>query len=293
MDEDDYIKAHISAQAKRKLEQDEIQKKVGRIVWYCILGIVALILIFGTMYIVNAGERAVLITLGSPSVSTIAEGLHFKMPFFQNIVIFDIKTQKDEVDASSASKDLQTVSAKIAVNYHLEEASAPRIYKEVGVDYINRILSPAIQESVKASTALYTAEELITKRELVRESIRELLKGKMAPRGIVIEDVLITNFDFSKSFNDAIENKVTMEQNALAAKNKLEQIKYEADQRVAQANGEAEAQRIQIEALRVQGGEYYVRLQGINRWNGILPTVVGSNVMPFIGNLNDMQNSTK
>lgn len=240
-----------------------------------------LILIFGSMYIVQAGQRGVLITLGNPSEAVITEGLHFKVPIVQSVVKMDIKTQKDEVEASSASKDLQTVNAKIAVNYHLDSSSAPRIYKEVGIDYVNRILSPAIQESTKAATAQYTAEELITKREQVRETIKALLQEKMSPRGIVVEDVLITNFDFSASFNAAIEAKVTNEQNALAAKNKLAQIEYEAQQRVVQAEAEAKAIEIQAQAVNSKGGRDYVQLQAIQKWNGQLPTVTGG-VTPFI-----------
>lgn len=273
-------------------QEDNKDLIIIRLVLYAIGAIILLMFVFGTFYIVNAGERAVLVTLGSPSDDTIGEGIHFKAPFFQKAIIMDIKTQKDEVDANSASKDLQTVTTKIAVNYHLESGSAPRIYKEIGTDYVNRILSPAIQESTKASTALYTAEELITKREQVRESIKQLLQDKMTSRGLVVEDVLITNFDFSKSFNEAIEAKVTAEQNALAAKNKLEQVKYEADQRVTQAKGEAEAIKIQAQAITTQGGKEYVQLQAIARWNGILPMVTGGNSMPFINVNSASTNST-
>jgi len=253
--------------------------------------VIVTILLFSIFYIVNAGERGVLITLGNPSDSIISEGLHLKLPIIQSVKIFDIKTQKDEIDAIAASKDLQTVSAKVAVNYHLQENSAPRIFREVGIGYVDRILSPAIQESVKASTAQYTAEELITKREFVREEIKTLLISKMEPRGITVEDVLITNFDFSPSFNAAIENKVTMEQNALAAKNKLQQIEFEAQQRVTQAKGEAEAIKIQAAAITVQGGDAYVRLQAIAKWNGILPVATGSGAIPFI-NIATTEDST-
>jgi regulator of protease activity HflC (stomatin/prohibitin superfamily) len=267
-----------------KNNEEETILKPQHVATFAILAFCALlvlVVLFGTFYIVSAGERAVLITLGNPSDTTISEGLHFKLPIIQSKVIFDIKTQKDEVEATSASKDLQTVNAKIAVNYHLEEASAPRIYKEVGVDYVNRILSPAIQESTKASTAQFTAEELITKREQVREKIRELLREKMSPRGIVVEDVLITNFDFSKSFNDAIEAKVTSQQNALKELNNLKAVEYQAQQRVTQAQGEAEAIRIQAAAITSQGGKEYVNLQWIAKWNGVVSQVSGG-ATPFI-----------
>lgn len=253
----------------------------GGLIKFLIILIIVLALVLNTGYIVNAGERGVLVTLGNPSDSIISEGLHFKIPLIQSVIKFDIKTQKDEVEASSASRDLQVVTTKIAVNYHLQQDVAPRIYKEIGVDYVNRILSPAIQESVKASTAQYTAEELITKREVVRESIKTLLIDKMQSRGIIVEDVLITNFDFSQSFNAAIEAKVTAEQNALAAKNKLEQVKYEAQQRVTAAEAEATAIKIQAQAIQAQGGKEYVDLQAINKWDGKLPQITGG-VMPFI-----------
>jgi regulator of protease activity HflC (stomatin/prohibitin superfamily) len=268
---------------EKQTEEQIMQHKIIKGIKIFFITILALILLFSIFYIVNAGERGVLITLGNPSDSVISEGLHFKIPWpIQSVKIFDIKTQKDEVEASAASKDLQTVSAKIAVNYHLQESSAPRIYREVGTGYVDRILSPAIQESVKAATAQYTAEELITKRELVRETIKELLVSKMESRGIVVEDVLITNFDFSKSFNDAIENKVTQEQNALAAKNKLLQIEYEKQQRITQAQGEAEAIKIQAFAIQTQGGKEYVQLQAIAKWDGKLPVATGSGAIPFI-----------
>ena len=263
---------------------DYAKTTIKRVAKIAVLVIVLLIILFGAFYIVGAGERAVLITLGNPSSAIISEGLHFKIPLIQSVQIFDIKTQKDEVEATAASSDLQTVSARVAVNYHLQADSAPRIYKEIGIDYVARILSPAVQESIKASTAKYTAEELITKRENVREAIRVLLQSKMEPRGVIVEDVLITNFDFSKSFNDAIENKVTMEQNALAAKNKLQQIEFEAQQRIAQAKGEAEAISIQAAAIQAQGGAAYVQLQAIMKWNGVMPQVTGG-AMPFL-NLN-------
>ena len=276
-------------------EKNEEKSTEAERVWYVLkyifILVIAVPIFFGAFYIVHAGERAVLITLGNPSNAIISEGLHFKIPLIQSVQVFDIKTQKDEIDATAASKDLQTVSAKVAVNYHLQQDSAPRIYREVGVDYVNRILSPAIQESVKASTAQYTAEELITKREFVREAIRVLLVSKMEARGIIIEDVLITNFDFSETFNAAIENKVTMEQNALAAENKLKQIEFEAKQRIAQANGEAEAIRIQAAAITAQGGAAYVQLQAINKWNGVMPQVTGG-AMPFLNlNLDNQQSS--
>jgi regulator of protease activity HflC (stomatin/prohibitin superfamily) len=193
----------------------------------------------------------------------------------------DIKTQKYEAEASAASKDLQTVTSKIATNYHLTAESVPVLYKEIGIDYQARVIQPLEQEVVKATTAKYTAEELITKREEVRLEMKQVLHDRLITKGIIVEEVSIVNFDFSPSFNSVIEAKVTAEQLKLKAENDLQRIKVEAEQRITQAQGEAEAIKIQATAINSQGGRDYVQLQAISRWDGKLPSVTGG-VVPFI-----------
>lgn len=278
---DDYETERIPKKEQQDLEDTLMTTKIIKFTLIAVLCIFGVILAFNSVYIVNAGERAILITLGNPSDATLTEGLHFKLPIVQSIALMDIKTQKNEVEASAASKDLQTVNTKIAVNYRVDSSSAPSIYKEIGVNYVDRILSPAIQESIKASTAQFTAEELITKREQVRDAIQTILREKMSERGLVIEDVLIIDFEFSKSFNGAIEDKVTAEQNALKELNQLKAVEYQAQQRITQAKGEAEAIKIQAQAITSQGGKEYVQLQAIAKWNGQMPQVTGG-ALPFI-----------
>lgn len=135
---------------------------------------------------------------------------------------------------------------------------------------------------MKASTAKFSAEELITKRAEVKDSITQTLAERMQKVGILISNVSIIDFDFSKSFNNAIEDKVTAEQEALAQKNKLEQVKYEAEQRVAQAKAEAEAIKIQAQAVTSQGGADYVKLKWIEKWNGVLPSTSLGEGTPMI-----------
>lgn len=259
---------------------DEI--KVIKLFLFGLIGLVIVIILFGCFYIVGAGERAVVVTLGKAADVSEAPGLHFKFPLIQKAVKFDVKTQKYEADASAASSDLQTVNAKLAINYHVSPESVPSIYKDIGLDYSNRVIQPLEQEIVKATTATFSAEELITKREEVRDEMKTSLTDRLRPRGIIVEEVSIVNFDFSESFNAAIENKVKAEQDALAAKNKLEQIKYEAEQRITQATAEAEAIKIQAQAINAQGGKDYVNLKAIEKWNGILPSVTGGGAVPFI-----------
>lgn len=228
---------------------------------------------------VQPGEKALVIRFGT--IQRVLEpGMSFKAPFVDRVIKLDMQVQKLETEATAASKDLQNTRAMIAVNYQLETGNETLLYSSIGLDYRNTILSPAVQESVKAATAKYTAEELITKREAVREEIRANLKDRLHNRYIIVTDVNIINFAFSESFNEAIEAKVTAEQQALASKNKLEQTKYEAEQRVVQAKAEAEAIRIQSDALKDNKG--LVELEAVKKWNGVLPTYMMGNSVPFV-----------
>ena len=251
-----------------------------------IILVVVLVLVLSLMsvYTIDAGERGIILTFGKPNQIAMTEGLHFKTPFAQKVVKMDVKTQKYEAPASSASKDLQVVSTNIAVNYHLTPESVPRLYQEIGLAYQDRILQPAVQEILKSATAKFTAEELITKRPLVKEEIETQLKERLQNRGIIVEEISIVNFDFSESFNTAIENKVTAEQNALAAKNKLEQIKYEAEQAITAAEGQAKSQALLASSVTTDTLEYQMLLNqraAIDKWNGELPQVTGG-AIPFI-----------
>ncbi len=232
---------------------------------------------FGT---VGAGERGILLRFNAVTGTIYNEGLYFRWPLIETVVKMDIKVQKNQVEATAASKDLQTVHSDVAFNFHINPSRVASIYQEVGIDYNQRIIAPTLQEAVKASTAQFTAEELITKRELVREQAKTALREKLQTRGIMVDEFNIVNFAFSTTFNSAIEAKVTAEQSALAARNKLEQIKFEADQRIAEARGKAEAMRIESEALR--SNPQILELRTLEKWDGVLPQVTGGGGVPFI-----------
>ncbi len=236
-----------------------------------ILLLVAITVVFGSFGTIGAGNVGIETRMGAV-VATKQPGLYFKLPLIESVVGMDVQTQKEEVKAvEAASQDLQTVTSDVAINYHLEGDKAAAIYQNIGINYAARVIDPAIQESVKANTAKYTAEQLITQREAVRQGIFDLLTQKMAQFGILVDAINITNFTFSGDFTHAIEQKVTAVQNAEAAKNKLAQVQYEADQAVATAKGQAEAIRIQAQAINSQGGADYVMLQAIKQWDGHMP----------------------
>lgn len=250
--------------------------------------VICLVLIVGSFYVIDAGQEGVVLTWGSPSADSVGPGLHFKWPVAQSVVKYDVQTLKYESAATAASKDLQDVHTNIAVNFHLLPSTVPTLHREIGKDYATKLIQPTVQDSVKAATAVFTAEQLITQRPMVREKILSSLRERLNPRGIVVEDISITNFEFSDSFTAAIEAKVTAEQQKLKAANDLERIKIEAEQVAAQGQGEAdailakaraEAEEIRLKNQELQQSPQYVELIKWQRWNGELPQwyMVGDN----------------
>ncbi len=254
-------------------------KFIIKIVAIIILIIFLLPLFFGLFGTVWAWERWVLLRFWAVQDKIFDEWLYFKIPYIDSVVIIDTKIQKEQTVSDSASKDLQIVNTVVALNFHIKPEKVAYIYQNVWVNFKERIIDPAIQESIKASTAKFTADQLITSREAVREEIKKLLKTKLEPLWIIVNDINIVNFNFSTSFNKAIEEKVTAEQEALAAKNKLERIKFEADQRIAEAKWKAEAMRVESEALK--SNPEVLQLRALEKWNWILPQVT-SWTIPFI-----------
>lgn len=180
------------------------------------------------------------------------------------------------------SKDIQTVESTIALNYHVKPEAVNKLYQEVGKGYQSRIIDPAIQESVKSATAKFTAQELIEQRPKVKEEIKVELLARLE-KYFIVDEFSIINFSFSNEYENAIEEKQVAQQSALKAKNDLERIKTEAEQRVAEAEAEAKAIQIQAEAITQQGGKEYVNLKAIEKWNGILPqTMLPNSGVPFI-----------
>jgi len=266
-----------------KLEPNEM--KIAKTVLWFIAGIIILVilLLINPFVMISAGERGIVLNWRAVSDEVLGEGIHFRIPIKQKIEQLDVKTQKEEVETTSASHDLQMVSTKIALNYHLDPENVNNLWQNIGKEYKTRVIDPAIQEAVKAGTAKYTAEELVTKRPEVKEAIKIELKERLEQNYIMVDDFSIVDFQFSQGFDKAIEGKVRAEQDALAAKNKLEQVKFEAEQKVTTAKAEAEAIKIQAEAITSQGGKDYVNLQSVAKWDGKLPQyMIPDGTLPFI-----------
>ena len=237
----------------------------------------ALVFIFESFTIVSPGHVGVQVTLGEVNPNALSEGVHFVNPI-SSVRNVDVRLQRAELKAASAgTKDLQQVHTDIVVNFRLSGTKVPHIYKEFGLDVDSKVLGPAINEAFKAVTAKYTSEELITKRDEVSMAITQHVSTKVAPFDIAVSNVSLVNFGFSADYQKAIEAKVIATQQKQKAEQDLERIKVEAASRIAQAEGEAKAIAIQASAIQSNGGQQYVQLQWIDKWDGKLPnTVVGA-----------------
>jgi regulator of protease activity HflC (stomatin/prohibitin superfamily) len=252
-----------------------------------IIGIILLLLVMFRPWVqIGAGERGIVMNFGAVQDHVLDEGMHLRIPIMQEVIIMDVKVQKVQTDASSASSDLQDVTLSVALNYHIIPDKANHVYQNIGIHYKERIIDPAIHEVTKAVSAEYTAEELITKRPEVSAQMKDALSEKLLASNIYVDAVSIVTFSFSTVFMDAIEAKQTAEQHALKAKRDLDRIKIEAEQTIAAATAEAEALRLQkmnISPDLIELRKIEANLKAIDKWNGILPNVTGAGAIPFIG----------
>ena len=255
---------------------------------YMLCGLIALTLILGSFGTIGAGERGVK-TRFSAVVGTIEPGFYVKMPWIEGVTVMDVRTQSlvatKEEPMTAASNDLQDTRLAVVVNYHIEPNQVAEIYQQYGTAdvYYSKVVEPLITATVKATASQYTAADQIQKRLEMSAKALASLNVAFEGKNVAIEKADITDVAFSPSFTQAIEAKVTAVQQAEAAKNKLEQVKYEAQQQIETAKATAEAQRIQAQSLAAQGGRDYVDLKAIEKWDGHLPQqmIPGSSV-PFI-----------
>lgn len=247
-----------------------------------IIGLIGLLLIAvgfvgATFITIPAGNRGILLQFNAVH-GVLGEGPHWITPFIQSVELVEVRTQKESADATAASKDLQSVQTKVAINYHVDPSSVGTLFQKVGREFATRIIDPATQETVKAVVANYTAEELINKRSEVKDQIDRALSDRLKYYDIVVEPggVSLTNFEFSQDFNKAIEQKQVAQQLAEQQKYVLQRAKLEADTAIATAKGKAEAAQLEASALNAQGGAKVLAKAWIEKWDGHLPSVSGN-----------------
>lgn len=251
-------------------------QKIRKIIIIAAIALLCIVVVANCITVVNAGHTGVVVTLGKVNEGVLQEGLHFKAPFVQKIVKIDNRIVKLEVETEAFSKDLQTVETTLAINYRVDTAKSYSIYKNIGANYEQVLVVPAVNEVLKAITAQYTAEESVTNRALISDGLIKGLNDKLNNIGLYITDVNIINFDFSEAFITAIEEKQVAQQQLLKA---------ETEKQTAITNAEAEAETLRIKAeaeaeannkIKASLNEDIIRSKFYDKWDGKLPQAMGS-----------------
>lgn len=246
--------------------------------------IIALLVMGGVFVQIGPGQRGVLMTFGAVHTGVLDPGLHLKLPFAQSVARMDVQVQNSQAAETSASLDLQNVSTTVATNWHILPADAEWVYQHIGNegDLVDKIIRPAISNSVKAVTAHYNAEDLIIHRDQVRNEIQVQMTAELQSYRVVVDSVNITDFHFSEEFAQAIERKQIAQQRAFQAKYELDQAKVRAEQRIVEAQAQSESQKLLQQTLTPE----IIQQQAITKWDGHLPTVMSDKgVLPMIGNI--------
>jgi prohibitin 2 len=291
-------KAEESRRKRAEMRRAEEAKKIKQ---YALIGSVVFIIVamiaLNPFVQVPAGYKGVLLNFGAVS-GVLPEGLHLRVPFMQSVQLFEVRTQKYETDATAASSDMQDVYTTVAVNYHPDSSKVDDIYQSIGLEYASKVIAPAVQEAVKASTAQYKAEELIEKRPVVSDEVKKLLTERLSKYNVIVESISITNFRFSDQYTQAIEQKVTSQQQKLNEAQILEIKVIQAQQALAEAQGkansqlamataeanatrvkaEAESSAIQMISRQLAQEPRYIDYIKMQRWDGRLPSVMGGAV---------------
>lgn len=239
--------------------------------------VIILIILFSCLITIPTGFVGIKVKFGRAQDGILQEGLNICTPFVEQIVKIDCRTQKIETTSEASTRDLQTVTTSIAVNYNVNRDTVNSLYREVGVGYEDIIITPAILESIKSTMAQYTAEELITKRSEVSNQIQTALTEKISNRGFAITEFNITNIDFSEEYDRAIEAKAVKQQEVVTAQAELEKQRIQNEKEIAIAEKDAkvmELQNSQITENTLKLKRLEVMQAMINKWNGVMPSTM-------------------
>ena len=287
----------LTEEEKKKLDYDEREKlilmynirKYGKISAIVIAVLFVVITIFNCLTSVPTGFVGIKTRFGQVQDDVIQEGLNTKVPYIEQIIKIDCRTKKIETTSESSTKDMQTVASTVAVNYNVNKETANQLYKNVGTDYEDIIINPAILESIKSAMAQYTAEELITKRAEVSNKIQETLINKIKERGFNVTEFNLTNVDFSEEYDKAIEAKAVKQQEVVTAQAELEKQKIQNEKEIAIAEKDAKVMELQNEQITdktLQLKSLEIQQKLIEKWNGTFPTTMLGDNMNTLFNLN-------
>ena len=247
-----------------------------------IAAFVLLMALWSSIVTIGPGSRGVLMTFGAVHQGVLTPGLHFKLPFVQSVKQMNVQIQKSQTDETAASRDLQNVSTEVAVNWAINPLDAEWVYQHLGdeSELTSKVIAPVVSNAVKAVAAKYNAEDLIESRAKVAAEIQQQIITALNQYKVQVQGVNITNFQFSHVYTEAIEQKQVAQQRALQATYDLQRTKIQAEQEVAKAEGQSQAQKLLQQTITPQ----IIQLKAVEKWNGVLPQVVGgSGTLPMVG----------
>jgi regulator of protease activity HflC (stomatin/prohibitin superfamily) len=250
------------------------------------VAVLVLLVLWSSFVTIGPGERGVLMTFGAVQHGVLAPGLHMKIPLVQTVKRMNVQIQKSQTQETAASRDLQDVTSEVAVNWAINPLDAEWVYERLGDEsqLADKVIAPIVSNAVKAVAAHYDAEQLVEKRDQVRDEIQQQIVVALTQYKVQVQGVNITNFQFSQDYSHAIEQKQVAQQRAQQAEYDLARVKVQAQQEVAQAEGQAQAQKLLQSTLTPQ----IIQLKAVEKWNGVLPQVTGNGAVPFIGNMDTM-----
>jgi len=264
-----------------RMQKSDIQKIIAGVI---VIAIIMIVVLFSPFVVIDASERGVVLNWGAFQGQVMEPGLHFRIPLMQEVVKINVQTQVVEIAKSETySQNLQIVNVQSALTYNIDPKEVGLLYSEIGTSYEEKIITPSLESSIKQIYAQYTAEELLSKRSQVQDEIEQTFRKTIEGKHIIVQHYALVNESFSPDFENAIEQKQIAEQSTLKAQNDLDRIKIESEERVTQAKAEAEAIQIEAQAIQQQGGQAYVQLQAIGKWDGKLPTqMLSGGTVPFL-----------
>ena len=247
------------------------QPTIARLIATAVAVFLMVVLVATSTFVVEPGTRGIKVTLGKAADNFLPEGFGFKAPFITHIVPVKIKQRTASLPAQCFSSDLQQVQLDVRVLYRVPEESVVQIFKQYSGDPFDSLIAPRVQEALKEITALFTAEQIVKDREVIKQKAITTARQKVGAI-LSVEDIVIRNINLSHELEAAIEAKMVAEQEAARARFTQLQTQVEADTAIIRARGEAEAIRIRGEALKLNPA--FLRLQIVEKWNGRSPLVI-------------------
>lgn len=253
----------------------------GGYIKYTVIASTIVVLIYNSFYIVPTGTRGVKTTFGEVMDPPLPEGIHFKVPFAQEINDMNVRTQIFQGETDCYTRDIQTAKLKYTVYFNLSPETSGKVFKGVGIDWKDTFIPQSTQGQIKAVIGQWDAVDLISNREKATADILNSLKELLEKRYINVTQLEITNIDYNTEFEKSVEDKVIAAQDAAKAQNQTKRIEEESRQRIISAKAEAESMKIRSDAL--QQNKNFILYEAIKRWDGKLPTyIAGNGIIPFI-----------